>query len=112
MFVERLSEENIKEFLKANIKMDIEQIEMLGDKVYVRLGFDVAATGSQHVVEYVFTDFTCEGQNLFAKMAQDVVQQKWIEFMENKFDKVSSNPKAHKQYTKAKLAYLQSGKDK
>lgn len=106
MFVEKLSEDDVRFFLESNIKMDIEQIEMLDDQIYVRLGLN-----DKEVVEFSFKDFEVEGHNIYAKAGADIVQEKWIDFMRNKFDYekgLFSHTKQTRKYTQAYLADLRA----
>ena len=106
MFIEKLTEEDVRVFLTQNIKMDIEQIEMLDDQIYVRLGFD-----DKNVVEFSFKDFEIVGHNIFAKAGKDIVEGKWLDFMKNKFDyklNIFGNRKNTREYTTARLQNLRA----
>lgn len=106
MFIEKLSEDDVRFFLESNIKMDIEQIEMLEDQIYVRLGLD-----EKNVVEFSFKDFEVVGHNIFAKAGQDIVQEKWVDFMKNKFDYeigLFGKQKHTRKYTTAYLDNLRA----
>lgn len=106
MYIEKLREEDVRAFLEANIKMEIEQIEMLEDQIYVRLGFD-----DKNVVEFSFRDFDIEGHNIFAKAGKDIVEEKWIDFMKDKFDyklNMFGHRKNTREYTTARLEHLRA----
>ena len=106
MYIEKLSEEDVRAFLEANFKMEIEQIEMLDNQIYVRLGFD-----KENVIEFLFKDFEVVGQNIFAKVCKDIVEEKWINFMKDKFD-YKLNEFGHRkntcEYTTARLEHLRA----
>ena len=105
MYIQKLSEEDVRAFLEANIKMEIEQIEILEDQIYVRLGFD------KNVVEFSFKDFEIEGLNIFAKAGKDIVEPKWIDFMSKKFDyklNMFGRQKNTREYTTARLVHLRA----
>lgn len=101
MFIEKLNEDDVRFFLDSNIRMDIEQIEMLDDQIYVRLGFN-----DKEVVEFSLKDFTVEGHNIYAKAGQDIVQEKWIDFMKSKFDYEKGHFGKTKHTRKYTTAYL------
>ena len=106
MYIEKLSEEDVRAFLEANIKMEIEQIEMLEDKIYVRLGFN-----DKDVVEFSFRDFDIEGHNIFAKAGKDIIEPKWIHFMSDNFDyklNMFGRLKRTGEYTTARLEHLRA----
>ena len=78
MFIERLSEKEIRKFLNDNIKMEIVDFKKVNDQFYVKFDCDV---------EYIFNDFECQGLTIFAKAGQDIVEEKWVDFMASNFRK-------------------------
>ena len=106
MYIQKLREEDVRAFLEANIKMEIEQIEMLEDQIYVILGLN-----DKDVVEFSFKDFDIEGHNIFAKAGKDIVEEKWIDFMKDKFDyklNMFGRLKRTGEYTTARLEHLRA----
>ena len=108
MYIQKLNEEDVRAFLNQNVKMEIEEIEMLDDQIYVRLS---AGDSINSIIEFSFKDFEVVGHNVFAKAGKDIVEEKWLDFMKNKFDyklNMFGHRKNTREYTLARLEHLRA----
>lgn len=93
MFVERLSEKDMRKFLGDNIRMDIKSIEMKEGQI------DVCLEGVSSDLYFTFTDYGVEGHDIFAKAGASIVEEKWSGLMHTRFGR---------EYIDARLKNVQS----
>ncbi len=98
MFIEKLTEEEMRDFLAQNIKMDILSIEKVDN------GYVAQLKGESEVLELAFSDFEVNGKDIMSRLGASMVENRWVHFMENKFNTTDYRG----EYSIARLKHIQA----